>query len=110
VQPFCYGTAGGAEIDLILEFSNTEKWGTGIKHSTSPSISKGFYIACDDVKPQHRCVLYSGKDRFSFGGGLSRFHCLILCRRFKNKDKRDSQISIYGIPVFPGKLFILIAS
>jgi hypothetical protein len=43
VQPFYYGTPGGAEIDLILEFSNTEKWAIEIKRSSSPSLSKGFY-------------------------------------------------------------------
>ena len=42
-----------------------------IKHSTSPSLSRGFYIACDDVKPQRRYVLYSGKDRFPFGKGIT---------------------------------------
>lgn len=65
--PFYYRTAGGAEIDLILEFSANEKWVIEIKRSTIPSLSKGFYIACDDVKPKRRYVVYSGKDRFPFG-------------------------------------------
>lgn len=65
--PFYYRTAGGAEIDLILEFSANEKWVIEIKRSTIPSLSKGFYIACDDVKPKRRYVVYSGKDRFLFG-------------------------------------------
>lgn len=64
VQPFYYGTPGGAEIDLILEFSPKEKWAIEIKRSSSPSLSKGFHIACEDVKPQRRYVVYSGKDRF----------------------------------------------
>jgi predicted AAA+ superfamily ATPase len=64
VQPFYYGTPAGAEIDLILEFSPTEKWAIEIKRNTAPSVSKGFYIACDDIKPQRRYVVYSGKDRF----------------------------------------------
>jgi predicted AAA+ superfamily ATPase len=71
VQPFYYGTPGGAEIDLILEFSSTEKWAIEIKRSTSPSLSKGFYVACEDVKPQRRYVVYSGKDSFSMGGGIT---------------------------------------
>jgi len=66
-QPFYYGTPAGAEIDLILEFSPTEKWAIEIKRNSSPSISKGFYIACEDVKPQRRYVVYSGKDRFPLG-------------------------------------------
>ncbi|HEY4335326.1 MAG TPA: ATP-binding protein [Puia sp.] len=70
VQPFYYGTPGGAEIDLILEFSPTEKWAIEIKRNSSPSISKGFYTACEDVKPQKRFVVYAGKDRFSMGNAV----------------------------------------
>jgi uncharacterized protein len=64
VNPFYYGTPGGAEIDLILEFSSTEKWAIEIKRNSFPSISKGFHIACEELKPQRRFVVYSGKDRF----------------------------------------------
>jgi predicted AAA+ superfamily ATPase len=71
VQPFYYGTPGGAEIDLILEFSPTEKWAIEIKRSSSPSLSKGFHIACEDVKPQRRYVVYSGKDRFTMSEDIT---------------------------------------
>ncbi len=67
VQPFYYGTPGGAEIDLILEFSANEKWAVEIKRSSSPSIGKGFHIACDDVKPHRRFIIYNGSDSFSLG-------------------------------------------
>jgi predicted AAA+ superfamily ATPase len=66
-QPYFYRTPDGAEIDLILEFSPTERWAIEIKRNTTPSISNGFYTACEDVKPQRRYVVYSGKDRFSMG-------------------------------------------
>ena len=71
VQPFYYGTPGGAEIDLILEFSPKEKWAIEIKRSSSPSLSKGFHTACDDIKPQRRYVVYAGTDKFSLGDGIS---------------------------------------
>ncbi len=64
VIPYYYGTPGGAEIDLILEFSPREKWAIEIKRNTAPSLSKGFCTACEDVKPQKRFVVYSGQDRF----------------------------------------------
>ena len=63
--PFYYRTADGAEIDLILEFSASEKWIIEIKRSSAPTLSKGFHIASDDVKPDKRFVVYSGKDRFT---------------------------------------------
>jgi uncharacterized protein len=70
-QPFYYGSPGGAEIDLVLEFSLTEKWAIKIKRSSSPVISKGFYIACDEIKPEKRFVIYSGKDKFSLDRGIT---------------------------------------
>jgi len=71
VIPFFYSTSGGAEIDLVLEFFGKEKWAIEIKRSSSPSVSKGFYIACDDIKPVKRFVIYSGTDRFSLGNGIT---------------------------------------
>jgi predicted AAA+ superfamily ATPase len=70
-QPFYYGTPGGAEIDLILEFSDNEKWAIEIKRSTAPSLTKGFHIACAEVKPERRYVVYSGNDRFSLGENIT---------------------------------------
>ena len=71
VQPFYYGTPGGAEVDLILEFSAKTKWAIEIKRSSSPSVSKGFHIACDDIKPERRYVVYSGTDQFSLGNNIT---------------------------------------
>lgn len=71
VQPYYYGTPGGAEIDLVLEFSGAEKWAIEIKRSSSPVVSKGFHIACDDIKPERSYVVYSGTDQFSLGGGVT---------------------------------------
>lgn len=70
VQPFYYGTPGGAAIDLILEFSAKTKWAIEIKRSSSPTVSKGFHIACDDIKPERRYVVYSGTDQFSLGNDI----------------------------------------
>jgi len=69
--PFYYRTSGGAEIDLILEFSGNEKWAIEIKRSSAPSLSKGFYIACQDIKAGRRYVVYSGKDTFPLADGVT---------------------------------------
>jgi predicted AAA+ superfamily ATPase len=47
------------------------KWAIEIKRSSSPSLTKGFHIACDGIKPQRRYVIYSGSDRFSFREGIT---------------------------------------
>ena len=70
VQPYFYRTAGGAEIDCILEMPGKERWAIEIKRSASPSISKGFYVACEDVKPTKKFVVYAGKDSFPMEGGI----------------------------------------
>lgn len=71
VQPYYYRTPGGAEIDLILEFSGATKWAIEIKRSSSPSIQKGFYIACDDIKPDKRFIVYAGSERFELETGIT---------------------------------------
>ena len=65
VNPYYYRTAGGAEVDLILEFSLTELWAIEIKRSSAPKVSKGFHIACEDIKATRKYVVYSGSDTFS---------------------------------------------
>jgi predicted AAA+ superfamily ATPase len=60
-----YRTAVGAEIDLVVEFNAKERWAIEVKRSLSdPSPSKGFYIACDDIKATRRIVLYPGEETF----------------------------------------------
>lgn len=69
MRPYFYRTSNkrGSEVDLILEFGTKERWAIEIKRSTSPSVSKGFHIACEDIKPSRKYVLYSGSDNFSMG-------------------------------------------
>lgn len=69
-QSFYYGSPGGAEIDLILEFAGGEKWAIEIKRNSAPKLSKGFHTACEDIKPDRKFVVYSGQDTFSMGEGI----------------------------------------
>lgn len=71
VQPYFYRTTGGAEIDLVLEFPTQEKWAIEIKRNSSPSLSKGFHTASDQIKADRRFVVYSGTDRFPMGEGIT---------------------------------------
>lgn len=68
--PFYYRTSNGAEIDLILEFSGSEKWAIEVKRNSAPALTKGFFSACDDIKADKRFVVYSGKDKFSMNDGV----------------------------------------
>lgn len=59
-----YRTTGGAEIDLILELPNNETWAIEIKRGLTPKLEKGFYFACEEIKPHKMFVVYSGSERY----------------------------------------------
>lgn len=63
-RAYYYRTSNGQEIDLLLEFSGQEKWAIEIKRSTVPVLSKGFYRACEDIRPDKKFVVYNGQDQF----------------------------------------------
>lgn len=60
--PFYFRTSAGAEIDLLLEFPGGSLWAIEVKRSLSPKVERGFHIACDDLKPQRRLVVYAGNE------------------------------------------------
>lgn len=64
VRLYYYRTAGGAEIDLVLEFGVNERWAVEIKKGTSFALGRGFHEACEDIKPHKKFVIYAGKDKF----------------------------------------------
>jgi hypothetical protein len=59
-----YRTAAGAEIDLVLRRPGGGLWAIEIKRSSSPKVERGFHLACADLKPEKRFVVYPGHDRF----------------------------------------------
>jgi predicted AAA+ superfamily ATPase len=68
--PSFYRTAAGAEIDLVLEIPGHGLWAFEIKRSRTAKPEKGFYLACEDLKPQHRFLVNSGGERYAIGPGL----------------------------------------
>jgi len=63
-----YRTAAGAEIDLLLTLPGGRLWAIEIKRSLAPKVEKGFHLACDDLKPERRFVVYPGTERFPLKG------------------------------------------
>jgi len=61
---FFYRTAAGAEIDLLLQFSDNRLWAIEIKRGHTPKPTKGFYQACEDLQPEKSFIIYSGKDDY----------------------------------------------
>ncbi|MBX9878030.1 MAG: ATP-binding protein [Candidatus Obscuribacterales bacterium] len=70
IKSFFYRSFTGAEIDLVLELSDGECWAIEIKRSLSAKLEKGFYSACEDLKPTRAFVVYSGSERYPIGDGI----------------------------------------
>jgi uncharacterized protein len=67
---YFYRSAGGAELDLILEFSGENRWAIEIKKSTAPSLRRRFYEAADDIKAARRIVVHGGPESFPMPQGV----------------------------------------
>ena len=65
-----YRTAGGAEVDLVVDVGGGELWAVEVKRSTAPKVSKGFYHACEDLRPKRKLVVHAGSERFPLGNGI----------------------------------------
>jgi len=68
--PGFYRTAAGAEIDLLLEIPGHGLWAFEIKRGLSAKPGKGFYLACEDLKPRHRFLVNSSGERCPIAPGL----------------------------------------
>ena len=62
-NPYFYRTSAGAEIDLVLDMGS-KIWAIEIKKTTAPKLTKGFHIACEDLKPTKKYVVYGGEDEY----------------------------------------------
>lgn len=67
---FFYRTATGNEIDLLLELSDGKLWAVEIKRGLSPKVEAGFHIACEDLDPARRFVVYGGSEPITMPHGI----------------------------------------
>ncbi|MDQ0314603.1 ATP-binding protein [Amorphus orientalis] len=62
-EAFFYRTSAGAEIDLLLKFDK-ELWAIEVKRTTAPTLKKGFHVACEDVNPTAKWLVYAGEETY----------------------------------------------
>ena len=65
VELYFYRTQVGAEIDLLIVKDNIPHIAIEIKNSNTPSISKGFYLACEDVGVEHKYIITKSEGGFT---------------------------------------------
>lgn len=80
VTGYFYRTSGGAEIDLLLSWPNSELWAIEIKRSTSPKVERGFHSACSDLNPTRKWVVYPGQESYPLGHDIHSISLADLCR------------------------------
>lgn len=69
-QPLFYRTAVGAEIDLVLERPDGERWAIEIKRGLAAKLERGFHHARQDLAPAKSFVVYSGEERYPVADGV----------------------------------------
>jgi len=63
-----YRTAGGAEMDLILQ-TKQGLIAIEIKRTSAPKSTRSFKAACDDIQPDQAYIVYNGDEAFPLQGG-----------------------------------------
>ncbi len=69
-QASFYRTAAGAEIDLVLDLPQGQRWAVEIKKGLSPKTERGFHHARKDIEPDRTFIVYSGQERYSRAEGI----------------------------------------
>lgn len=83
VQAFFYRSSGGAEVDLLLQWPNGERWAIEIKRSTAPKLERGFHSACEDLQPARKWVVYPGMDSYRLKEDVTAMPLHALCHELQ---------------------------
>lgn len=65
-----YRTSNGAEIDLLLNLPGQGLWAIEIKRGATGKPRRGFYSACDDLKPARRFLVHGRQGSYPLGEGI----------------------------------------
>ena len=81
-----YRTAGGAEIDLVLELPSQETWAIEVKLGLSPKVSRGFHNARADLDPDRSFIVYGGAERIPLTRGVEGISLRELAQELRGLD------------------------
>jgi uncharacterized protein len=82
-KAYFYRTAAGAEIDLLLEQKDGSLWAIEVKRSASARMTKGFYHAIQDLKPERSIMVFAGEDRYPLGEGVEAVGLALLVEELR---------------------------
>lgn len=84
-QGYFYRTSAGAEIDLLLHWPDGSLWAIEIKRSLAPKLERGFHIACEDLKPQRKLVIYPGTENIPLAADIRALALAEACTELAGK-------------------------
>jgi len=84
-QASFYRTSAGAECDLLITFPDQKTWAIEIKRSQAPKLSRGFYSAQNEIKPEASFVVYPGQETFPLNEGVQAIGLIALMQRIANR-------------------------
>jgi len=67
VTPWFYRTHAGAEMDLVLEVTPQRRIAIEIKRTLTPKVTRSFTLACADLQPTERYIVYAGEEAYPLG-------------------------------------------
>lgn len=82
---FFYRSAGGAEIDFVIEIEYGVFWAIEIKHNSIPAVKKGFYSACEDIQPVKKFVVYSGEEAYPLAKDITAISLPLLMEELQSQ-------------------------
>jgi predicted AAA+ superfamily ATPase len=85
IQGYFYRTSSGAEIDLLLHWPNNDLWAIEVKRSLAPKVERGFHVACEDLQPARKLVVYPGTEIFPLGHDIQAMPLTALCQQLALK-------------------------
>ncbi len=83
-QPFYYRTQAGAEIDLVIEFSEKERWAIEVKRQPG-SVKRGFLEAVKDLQPTRAIVVHGGDATFPMRNHIEAIKLEDLVAQLRDK-------------------------
>lgn len=79
--PYFYRTEDGAEIDLLFERGGSVDMVIEIKRSTAPTLSRGFNLARQALKPREAYLAHGGTDSWPMTDGVTAIGLRELMQR-----------------------------
>ena len=89
IEVFYFRDDEGNEVDFVLEFDASQQWAIEVKSSDNTTVSKGFYKACEEIKPERKFVIHGGPASFKNRKNSLDYFCLYdAIRELKSATKR----------------------